>query len=102
MKIAAALSILGVALSLSPAWAQGMPADLDARLAEMARPFLVEENRNANALEIDATVECVMAVLRPLPDDLKSVMLGADDFEDALDAAVMVRPELERPLEACF
>lgn len=75
---------------------------MDSRLAAMARPWLAAENPQGNAAKIDATVACVMEVIRPLPDDIKSIMLEQDDFEDALDAVVLHDGALERPLEACF
>ena len=68
----------------------------------MARPFLAAENPGGTSARIDETVACVMAVLSPLPETVKTAMLAQPDFEGALNAAVAHDGALMRPLEACF
>lgn len=92
-----AMSLLAAAAV--PAFAQ---QDIDARIEAVARPWLQAENPSGNAAKIDETVACVMAVLTPLPADLKATMSALNDFEDVLDLAVKFDDGLERPLEMCF
>ncbi len=95
------LTLIALALGMATsAFAQNTP--LDDQIAAMARPFLAEENPGATPARIDETLECVMTVLRPLSDDLKTEMLRQRDFEDALDAGVAGDPDIEGPLEQCF
>ncbi len=95
------LTVFALALGLAtPALAQNTP--LDDQLAAMARPFLAAENPNGTPAKIDETLECVMIVLRPLQDDLKTEMLRQRTFDDALDAGVAGDPDIQGALEACF
>ncbi len=101
MKRIVAAAFLAAATGLAAGGAAAQ-ADLDAALVAKARPFLEAENPRGTPATIDATVTCVMAVLGELPSELKTQMIAAPDFEDALDLLVKTRPDTERPLEACF
>ena len=96
-------------LSSPPLFAQEFPdpaTDLKMRLAEMAAPFLAEEDPEASMAEFAATAVCIVEALDALPDGIRFEMLQAPDFEDALDLAVnhaeRVGLPLENHLEACF
>lgn len=106
---AVAIPLTCLSLAAAPAMAQGFPgADtlLRQQLAAFAMPFLAEEAPNLTLPDLAATVVCIVDALDPLPEEIKLQMLAQEDFEDALDLAVIYGEQAKLPvgsrLEGCF
>ncbi len=98
----ASIPLTCLALTAAPAMAQEFPdaaSLLRQELAAFAAPFVAEEGPNLTMPELAATIVCIVDALEPLPEDIKRQMLDQDDFEDALDLAVIYGEDAKLPME---
>ena len=82
-----------------PAWEMSL---LQQQLGVMASMWINDEAPDLSLYDVVSTVICLVEALRDLPVEAKEQMLAQEDFEDALDLAVTLFPEVEPRLEACI
>jgi hypothetical protein len=98
MRVIFVLALL-LAGGSAPAFAED---DADSGLADKARAFVIDEAGVSDGEARDVMVECIVAALGVFNADEQARILAEDDFEDSLDAAVMMRPEIEDTVEDCL